>query len=435
MVRPLYASAYAHTPDAQTIDLCSVAHVCPADERERWLSFQTLLEDADREHAEEIHIEPDVDCWRLRLRGPFSFTEIRLDHTHIFRDCLTLLCTYMWGETVQKQALRGWFGFTLSSVPRLIQLDVVPSSRGQTYLITLLHAFKSPPAALDELALNRVQQKQVRELLQKPAGLILLASDLPQGRARTARAMAQAIVSPDKKVICGDMPGHPLLSRTTQLAIDRPPSDEQKKSWSSMCQMGADAIVACQSMDDDMAAYLLQFAAEDTLVIQSVGVTSAADAVDRLLSFGIRPEAIARTLMAIIVQRRVQCLCTYCRVVSVPDDADTAWLAHYSPIKGNNINDWLRHRMRSSFSSATGCERCEHTGLDTTRDIFDIVTLSDDVVDALYDADVRYALALLRSHDAMASQVLKLAQEGIISVAEAGRIQPVLKRSYLPGER
>ncbi len=430
MARPLYVSAYAQTPDAHTIDLCTVAHVCPADEQERWLQLHSLLENAEREHATEIHLEPDHDCWRLRLRGPFSFNESRLDQTHIYRDCLNLLCSYLWGNAVHESnqhasARRGWFGFTVSSIPRLLQLDVVPSSRGRTYLITLLHAFKSPPPQLDELALNRNQLKQLRELLSAPAGLIVLASDLSQGRAQTARAMAQTLVAPDKKVVCADCPGHPFLPRTSQLAMDRPVSEQQRQSWMALCRMGADAIVACQSLDDDIAKNLTQYAAEDTLVVQGVGVTNAADAVDRLLSMGVRAEAIARTLSAIVVQRRVQCLCTYCREAQVPDDRDTTWLARYSPIRGNNINDWLRHRMRSSFSGVVGCERCQFTGYETTRDVFDIVTLSNDTIDALYDADIRYALSLLREQDAMAAQVLKLAQEGIITVSEAARIQPV----------
>lgn len=425
MARPLYVSAYAHTPDAQTIDLCSIVRMCPAYEQDRWISLQALLENAASADIEQIHVEPDHDCWRLRLRGPFSFDESRLDQAHIYRDCLSLLSTYMWGDPVQNQTRRGWFGFTLASVPRLLQLDVVPSSRGQTYMITVLHAFKAPAPNLDKLALNRSQQKQLRALLQHNNGLILLASEMTQGRAQTARALAQEMVSPDRKVVCADMPGHPLLPRTSQLAMDSPATAEQHKAWSAMCRMGADAIVACQSMDDELAGKLAQFAAENTLVIQGVGVTSVTDAIDRLLGMGVRPESLARIVRAVVIQRHVRCLCTYCRTPKAPDDAGTAWLARYSPIKSNNINDWLRHRMHASFSDAVGCDRCEQTGYGTSREVFDIVTLSEEVVDSLYDADIRYAKTLLQKHhDAMAEQMLRLAQEGIITIAEAARIQP-----------
>jgi len=230
---------------------------------------------------------------------------------------------------------------------------------------------------------------------------------------------------------CVDSPGHPLLPRTTQLAIDNPPTDQQVQNWKAMCQMGCDAVIACQTLDDKLTPDLAHLATEQTFVIQSAKVKSAADAVASLLALGVRREAIARSLSAVIVLRQAQCLCQYCRTSAVPDDEATHWLAEYSPIKPSDINEWLRHRMRSSFSQASGCNRCGNSGIGNALEIYDIVPLDDTVRDALYDSDVRFALSYLQEKTSLSAQLLRLAQEGIISLNEAMRlVQPTPIEPY-----
>jgi MSHA biogenesis protein MshE len=273
--------------------------------------------------------------------------------------------------------------------------------------------------------LSKTQQVQLRQLLKVDAGLILLASGNARNRAQTARAIAQDLVAPDRKIACADIPGHPWLPRVTQLAMDQLAAADQQQLWSAVCELGCDAIVAWQSSSDEMVRQLARQASESTLVVQGLGVNTPADAVARMLSMGVRSEALARSLTAIVLQTPLQSLCPWCRSMQTPDDQGTAWLSTHSPIKSGNINDWLRQRMRSSFSTAEGCDRCQHTGRGKSLDLFTIVTLDDAVTDALYGSDIRLALTRLREKPFMTRDLLRLAQEGIISLAEAARLVPV----------
>ncbi|NND89513.1 MAG: hypothetical protein HKN42_01515 [Granulosicoccus sp.] len=406
------------------LDLASVASVCSADEQVHWLTLSTLVEDAVQAQADEIHLEPDTDCLRLRMRSPFSFNEIRIANPAEYMASLALLETYLWSEVARGTARRAWFSYTLQSGPRLLQLDIVPTSRGDTYLITLLHQLKSPPARIDELAMNRSQQNQLRHILKGKSGLLLLACDHPQARARTARAIAQELVAPDRKIACADIPGHPLLPRVTQVAMDNVAAPAQQQLWPAICELGCDAIVNWHTGSDQMVQQLVRQASTCSLVVQGLEVNSAAQAVDQLLTRGVRSEAIASSLSAVVIQRQLQCLCPYCRVPQAPDDQGTAWLAEYSPIRAGNINDWLRHRMRSSFSVAEGCDRCHQSGRGNTLDLYAIVTLDEDITDALYKGDIRIALNRLRQINPMTRDLMRLAQEGIIALAEARRIAP-----------
>ncbi|MFK8077525.1 MAG: ATPase, T2SS/T4P/T4SS family [Granulosicoccus sp.] len=414
------------------VDLCHVFDTCTQVERASWELIREIVAEAQKQHAHEIHIEPDEECWRLRYRSPFNFVENRISNVDEYQSSLTLLESYLWDSSHTDSPKRGWFGFKAESTEQLLQLDVVPSARGNTYLITFLQPLKTPPPRLDELAMTKGQQNKIRDILTQPSGMMLIASDVTHARARTARAFAQELVSPDKKIVCVDSPGHPLLPRTTQLAMDTPPTTQQVQNWQAMCRLGCDAIIACQPLDDALVPELSRIATEQTFVVQSARVKNAVDAIARLLALGVRSEAIARSLSAVVVLRQAQCVCQYCRVSQIPDDAGTSWLAAHSPIKPNNINDWLRHRMRSSFSSGAGCGRCSQTGVGKALEIYDIVPLDDSVKDALYDSDIRYALSLLQEQTTLPGQLLKLAQEGIITLDEAMRLVPLTKSQNDP---
>ena len=81
--------------------------------------------------------------------------------------------------------------------------------------------------------------------------------------------------------------------------------------------------------------------------------------------------------------------------------------------------------MQASFSTAKGCEKCHFTGHGRSLELFAVVSLDDDIRDALYDNDIRFALNRLREIPVMHKDLQRLAQEGIISLAEAARIAPV----------
>lgn len=427
MAQPLYSPSYAfpEADSSQVVDLCKVGDQCPAADRHCWQALQLLLDDANRQYADEVHIEPDQDCWRLRMRSPFEFTESRVQGTDKYKQSMELLQSHLWNSPERQTARRCWFHFTVCDVPRLVQLDVVPTSRGDTYMIRLLHELTAPPARLDQLSLSAKQRSLLRSLINLNSGLVLLSSDIRDARTQTARAIAQELVAPDKKIVCAESPCHPLLPRTTQLSMDLPATAEQTSAWIAACQMVPNAIVACQTLEDDTARQLVRFASESTVVLQSVDAVDAANAVDRLLSMGIRSEAIARSLSAIVIQRRARSVCAHCKVQQTPDDAGNTWLAYNSPIVEGNIKDWLNHRISSNFSQGNGCSQCRNSGCGSPMDIFDIITLSDEIKDALYDGDVRYALYLLRQNSSLENRLLKLAREGNISLTEAMRIAPI----------
>ncbi len=420
MARPLpyHSSAAGQSP----IDLTSMLNVCPVDERNLWDAISELLVEAAYVEAFEIHLEPERDCLRVRYRSVFDFSEIRVEGDAVLLEAVTLLASRLWSDENTHVAKRGWFLINVSTTPTLFQLDSAPCSTGATFMMTKLDDVIQQPARIEDIGLSRHQLTKLKSALQHKTGLIVVASELPQVHRRTSRAIAQNLVSPDVKVIMADTPMHPRIPGTTQLGMDFPATIDQINNWQGLCQMSADAIVATQTLDAELGKQLIDLAAEKSLVVSSIDAISASSCLARLLGLGVGSETLAHCLHTVVLQYRVRCLCTYCRVGVSPDDAGTQWLAQYSPIQAGNINDWLRHRMRASFSDASGCAQCDDTGHRTWLDVFDVITVSREVKEALFDADYQFAMTQIQQLQSLPEKLLKLAQEGIISLSEAARL-------------
>lgn len=404
------------------VDLSALATACPADERKRWDTLTELLQDARQREASEIHVEPEQDCLRVRFRSSFEFTEIRLEDDSEYRHSLELLQQRLGLQSASVPSARAWFTYGLADNAELYQLDVIDSRKGATLRILCLGDSLQLPRRLEDIGLNRNQLGRLDAALNKRNGLIVVASRLGSARRQTCRAITQRMVAPDRKIIMADMPMHPDIPRTTQMAMDFPPDPAQRDNWNALCQLGADVIVSTQNLQDNDARALASLASSESVVVNSISASGASECLARLLGQGIRSETLAQCLSAMVLQYRVRCLCNYCRIPATPDDNGTAWLARYSPIQAGNINDWLRHRMRSTFSEAGSCDRCRHSGHQRWLDIFDIVRISDEIREALYDGDYPCAFSLLEENQYLGENLLRLAQEGIISLQEAIRL-------------
>lgn len=408
--------------DCNPIDLTSVSTVCEADDQACWATLSSVLHDADCNDAQEIHIESEPDCLRLRFRSAFELIEHRVEERKAYDDAMSLLKTHLWSDNENTNNIRGWFLFAVHSENTLFQLDVCRGSFGESYLFTQLNDSKLPPSKLEDIGLGRHQIVKIKTALEAKQGLIVIASDVVQARRRTARAMTQHLVSPDKKIIVAEPLIHPFLPRTIQMGMDFPASVNQNHDWQSLSQLGADVITTTQTLDIEYARNVVNIACEQTLVVTGIACSSASEALGKLLGLGVRSETLAHCLNTIVTQHRVRCLCPYCRHTISPDDAATAWLATHSPMHAGNVNDWLRNRMRSSFSDAPGCDKCNQTGFRSWLDIFDVLTVGDELRDTLYDSDYQYAFAQLAQQSTLSTSLLRLAQEGIISLHEAIRV-------------
>ncbi|MFK7993437.1 MAG: ATPase, T2SS/T4P/T4SS family [Granulosicoccus sp.] len=406
-----------HETQSGVVDLRSRLHVCSLDERQAWEALQNELLQALQLHSHEMHIDCETECLKIRTNTLSGSIETRLAADNRLIQALRLLEQQPWSNNAKAIHGRAWFLTRLQERDHFYQLDHIQSSSGSAYTLRLLYDAQNPLPQLDQLFTLRGQSNCLRERLNQTDGLILLADVDRVRRVRTARAIAQYMTSPNRRILLSETTCHPLVPGINQLTLPLEANSEHHLAWQQACNMSYDLIIALEITHDPVS--LTRLATENCKVVQGVCANNASKALAQLLATGTRPEAVARALTSIIIQHPVALACERCKRSANISHELNNWIARKNPMQPDAINEWLHERLSDSFVQTEGCDQCNQTGVGQVILIAECVDLSRDIQDALYDGDIRYAIDNLVSSDQLPSQLIKLSRNGKITIDQA----------------
>lgn len=418
-------------PTANVVDLRTRLSACAIDERQAWEALHSQLSQSLRVHSVEIHIDCETDGLRMRTITPDGGTELRLSIADDLLKALQLLENPSSTGKNNSTCGRNWFLIKLEERDHLYQLDHVQSSSGHSYTLRRLYDAQNPLPQLDQLLKFQNQSNHLRKRLKQANGLILLADVDRVRRVRTARALAQCMTSPTVRILLSETECHPLIAGTNQIIISQETHRAQQQAWQQACDMSYDIIFALEITHDPVR--LTRLATENCLVVQGTCASSASKALTQLLASGTRPEAIAQALTSIVVQHEVAMACERCKCPATISHEINEWIGQQSPVRPGEIQNWLTERLSDNFVQAEGCEYCDDTGISGIVLITECFDLTPDILDALNDGDLRYALESLHKEDQFPSQLIRLARKGDITVDHAIHLLAKGRRHTIDG--
>lgn len=415
-----------HLLRPRIVDLRTRLRDCSIDDQAAWSALQIQLERTLDHHSHELYLDRDAECIRLQITSTNGFIGNRLLKADPLYDALSLLQRELWPDRSQALSQRSWFLISLYKRDYIFQIDYIRTSSGSTFTLRRLYDTKNPLPQLEELIGLPAQAARARQRLQRPHGLILLADIDRCSRVRTARALAQCLTGPDRRILLSETTCHPLVPGITQITVPLEAQEEHQQAWLQACNLSHDVIIALEI--DHAPVRLTRLASENRLVIQGLAANSASHALTQLIASGTRPEAIARALTSVLVQHQIAVACEKCKCPTPLDDKLNNWISQQNPVKPGAIQDWLDDRLTDNFVGAGGCDACNHTGVEKIILSLDCVDVPAEVQDALCDGDVRYAVEYFDRKNAFPEQLVRLARMGVITIQHAIDITQSCKR-------
>ena len=119
---------------------------------------------------------------------------------------------------------------------------------------------------------------------------------------------------------------------------------------------------------------------------------------------------LASSLRGIIAQRLVRRICDNCEVEHQPSHDELFWLGHID----NNLDN-------VTFKRGKGCQKCNHTGYRGRMGVFELLELTDPMMNALKAGDtVAFGEHALRSpgYKPLSHVALTYAKMGLTTVEE-----------------
>lgn len=312
--------------------------------------FDSILDEAVDRRASDIHIEPEEDRLRIRLRTDGRMIEARafpLDAAAAMISRVKVLCSLDITERRKPQDGR----FTHRSFDQQIdvRVAVIPTVRGERVTLRLLSQDRTR-LTLEHLGMGVELRQAFERLVHRPYGIILLTGPTGCGKTTTLYAALQTINSVDKHIITIEDPVEYQIAGVNQVNVDAEYGVSFAAALRSILRHDPDVVMVGEIRDEETAHLALEASLTGHLVFATLHTNSAVGAVTRLLDMGCESYLVASGVVAVLAQRLVRKICANCKRPYAPNETERKIMGIPLDRKGVEI-----HR-------GTGCSRCLRTG-------------------------------------------------------------------------
>jgi len=279
--------------------------------------LDSIVDEAVDRRASDIHLEPERDRLRVRLRIDGRLVEARaypLDAAAALISRVKVMATLDITEKRKPQDGR----FTATSFEQSIDVRVacIPTVVGdrheQRVTLRLLSMDRSS-LSHEHLGMEPEVRQSFERLIRRPYGIILITGPTGSGKTTTMYAALQQINSVDKHIITIEDPVEYHIEGVNQVQVDAEYGVTFPAALRSIVRHDPDVIMVGEIRDEETAHLALEASLTGHLVFATLHTNSAVGACTRLLDMGCEPYLVSSAVIGVMAQRLVRRICPNCK--------------------------------------------------------------------------------------------------------------------------
>ncbi len=292
-----------------------------------------------------------------------------------------------------------------------LRISTLPTVLGEKVVMRVLDR-RRLTFNLDELGMPVELLSQVKLLLAKPYGLLLVTGPTGSGKTTTLYSALELIKSVHRNIVTVEDPVEYQLELINQVQADPSRSLGFANALRSILRQDPDVIMIGEIRDTETAQVAVQAALTGHLVLSTLHTNDSAGAVTRLRDMDVEPYKIASSLVGVIAQRLVRMICPHCR---------TSYYPRVELLKA------LRYQgdLRRAFARGEGCRECFDTGFQGRIGLYEVLTAEPELRELISDSSTQESIRRwFRAHGGatLLEAGLAMADEGITSLDEVARV-------------
>ncbi len=328
-----------------------------------------LLTDAVKRGASDIHFEPESSFLRIRYRLDGMLRQIRALHRSYWPAMAVRLKVVSAMNIAETRAPQdGRFTLNVSGRDFDFRVAVQPTIHGENIVLRILDRNKGL-VPLDGLGLDAEQLAQLRAMIARPEGILLVTGPTGSGKTTTLYSLLGHINDESLNIMTLEDPVEYPMPLLRQSAVAEAAKFDFANGIRSMMRQDPDVILVGEIRDADTAEMAFRAAMTGHRVFSTLHSNSALGAIPRLLDIGVRADVMAGNMVGVIAQRLVRRLCPDCREPH-PATAAECRLLHID----DDSQSCLLHRP-------VGCAACDHLGYRGRFAIMELVPFDEDLDD------------------------------------------------------
>ena len=383
-----------------------------ADEAPIIRLVNSLLQQAVKERASDIHIEPFEKEIRVRFR---------IDD--ILYEPMRPLPKALLASIVSRIKVMGHLNIAEKRLPQDgrillkiagrdydVRLSTLPVAHGERVVMRLLPR-SSELLNLETLGFDERQLATWERLIARPNGIVLVTGPTGSGKTTTLYGALSRINGTDKNIITIEEPVEIQLPGVGQIEVSHKIGLDFALGLRHILRQNPDVILVGEIRDLETAEIAIQASLTGHLVFSTLHTNDAPSAITRLVDMGVEPYLVGSSLVAVLAQRLVRVLCLQCREEMQATPEQLAEIG-------------IRATAPTRVWRPKGCPRCNHTGYRGRIGIFELMVVDDDLramVSQNVDAKTIKRKAMEKGMSPLRSDGARKVLRGITSIAEVLR--------------
>jgi type IV pilus assembly protein PilB len=335
----------------------------------------SVIEDAIRLRASDIHLEPFEHTYLVRFRFDGVLKEMaRIDLSN--KDSITSRLKILANLDIaeKRRPQDGRIRFQMADQWVDIRMSIMPTAYGEKIVLRILDR-STVNLSIDSLGMEPDQKQALLEGLSMPYGMILVTGPTGSGKTTTLYAGLNHLNREQVNISTIEDPIEYNLDGINQTQVNTDIGVSFAAALRALLRQDPNIIMVGEIRDRETADIAIRASLTGHLVLSTIHTNDSASTVTRLNDMGIESYLSASSLRLIIAQRLVRCICGNCKQVVTDPDPSV-----------------LKQLQVEQYSIGSGCEVCYQTGYKGRTALFELMPIHAEAERMMVMADAESAL-------------------------------------------
>lgn len=365
-------------------------------------SVDMMLEQAVRDRASDIHIEPTRDSVVVRFRVDGMLKQMltlpRGTHGPLLSR-LKVLADMNIAETRRHQD--GQFSVMFREDEIFFRVATNDTTWGE---LAVLRVLGRAEAIMDLPGLGFPPDSLtiIRKMIQAPFGMLLVAGPTGSGKTTTLYGAVDELNRDQLNIMTIEDPVEYDFPGVNQIQVNRAAEITFGSGLRAIMRLDPDIILVGEIRDLETAETATKAALTGHLVLSSIHANDAPSALFRLTNLGVERYMIGSSVIGVVAQRLVRVICEHCREEREPTAEEKV-----------AYREAMGEELRSYFGGA-GCNFCSQSGFRGRTGVFELLVINEATQQLFLDGASSFELKAEAERQGMTP----MRQDGMMKVKE-----------------
>lgn len=372
----------------------------------------SIIEQAVRTKASDIHIEPSNKHIRIRYRIDGQLQEIMKHDIQLLPAIVTRIkITGEMNIAEKRKPQDGRTTMVVDGNEYDLRVSILPTVYGEKTVIRIADK-QGLLKTKEQLGLYSSDLEKFNQILRNPHGMILITGPTGSGKSTTLYTAIRELNKENLNIITVEDPVEATIEGINQVQVNPKAGLDFAVALRSILRQDPDIIMIGEIRDRETAEIAVRAAVTGHLVVSTLHTNDAPSTITRLMDMNIEPFLISTSLVGIISQRLVRKICPRCKEKYIPLQSELEIL---DIPEAENI----------TLFRGKGCNACHNSGYQGRIGVYEIISISHHIrqlINQRADADKIREQAVKEGMNTLKAGCSRLVLEGITTIEELIRV-------------